>query len=152
MTAKPHAPSRLTTVQAVAIAPLSPGLILATGPVSYDYQFGTEGLLERVVAASWSQPETLFAAANTTAVFDDTGALAGIELGFEGPDFYCFKDNLGALGRLEHGEGLLEPARNRALVNVAGRLAMPGIVETRHGVAVPLAPGIDRDCLCAPHV
>eukprot|EP01035_Chromulina_nebulosa_P014631 gene14631-19357_t len=34
---------------------------------------------------------------DVVAVFDDTGALAGIELGFEGPDFYCFKDNLGAL-------------------------------------------------------
>ena len=72
------------------------GLIRATGPVSYDFQFGTEGLLERVVATSWSAPGTLFAAANVTAAFAGE-ALAGFELGFAGGEYYRAKDNLAAL-------------------------------------------------------
>lgn len=89
---------RLGEGEAKRFAPMIPQLIRATGPVSYDYQFGTEGLLERLVAASWPRPETLFCAACTTAVIKD-GDLAGIELGFAGPDFYTFKDNLAALAR-----------------------------------------------------
>lgn len=86
-------------------APLIPGLIRATGPVSYDYQFGTDGLLERLVTASWTAPDTLFCTACTTAAVAD-GELLGIELGFEGPKFYVFKTNLAALapGLIERGE------------------------------------------------
>lgn len=87
-------------------APLIPGLIRATGPVSYDYQFGTDGLLERLVTASWTTPHTLFCAACTTAAVGADGELLGIELGFEGPKFYAFKTNLAALapGLIERGE------------------------------------------------
>ena len=87
-------------------ASLIPGLIRATGPVSYDYQFGTDGLLERLVTASWTTPDTLFAAACTTAAVSEDGELLGIELGFEGPNFYAFKSNLAALapGLIERGE------------------------------------------------
>lgn len=87
-------------------APLIPGLIRATGPVSYDYQFGTDGLLERLVTASWTAPDTLFCAACTTAAVGADGELLGIELGFEGPKFYAFKVNLAALapGLIERGE------------------------------------------------
>jgi ribosomal protein S18 acetylase RimI-like enzyme len=86
-------------------AALIPGLIRATGPVSYDYQFGTEGLLERLVAASWPTPDTLFCAACTTAATEG-GELLGIELGFAGPNFYAFKTNLAALAPelIERGE------------------------------------------------
>lgn len=86
-------------------APLIPQLIRATGPVSYNYQFGTDGLLERLVAASWPRPDTLFCAACTTAMVDD-GELLGIELGFAGPNFYTFKTNLAALAPelIERGE------------------------------------------------
>ncbi|WP_421936691.1 GNAT family N-acetyltransferase [Phenylobacterium sp.] len=86
-------------------APLIPGLIRATGPVSYDYQFGTDDLLERLVTASWTAPDTLFCAACTTAAVGAEGELLGIELGFEGPKFYAFKTNLAALapGLIERG-------------------------------------------------
>src|SRR5687767_2727583 len=86
-------------------APLIAGLIRATGPVSYDYQFGTNGLLERLVAASWPTPDTLFCAACTTAATDGD-ELLGIELGFAGPNFYAFKNNLAGLapGLIERGE------------------------------------------------
>jgi ribosomal protein S18 acetylase RimI-like enzyme len=75
-----------------------PGLIRATGPVSYDYQFGTGDLLAHMVTASWPTPDTLFCAACTTAVVDGEDLL-GIELGFAGPSFYAYKANLAALGR-----------------------------------------------------
>lgn len=86
-------------------APRIPDLIRATGPVSYDYQFGVDGLLERLVLASWTTPDTLFAAACTTAAVLD-GELVGVELGFAGPNFYAFKNNLAALapGLIEQGE------------------------------------------------
>jgi ribosomal protein S18 acetylase RimI-like enzyme len=86
-------------------APQIPALIRATGPVSYDYQFGADGLLERMVIASWTAPATLFCAACTTAAIED-GELLGIELGFEGPKFYEFKTNLAALAPslIERGE------------------------------------------------
>ena len=96
----------IATVQAGALsendstrfAPLVAQLVRATGPVSYDYQFGTDGLLERLVAASWPRPETLFCAACTTAIIED-GDLLGIEIGFAGPNFYAFKENLAALAQ-----------------------------------------------------
>jgi ribosomal protein S18 acetylase RimI-like enzyme len=72
-------------------------LIRATGPVSYDFQFGPDGrLLDLMVQASWRTPQTLFSAACATLAFVD-GEFAGLELGFEGPNFYAFKDNLAAL-------------------------------------------------------
>lgn len=143
MNAKPYAPSSLSADQAEVIAPLVPGLIRATGPVSYDYQFGTEGLLERVVAASWSAPETLFAGSNTTAVFDGD-ALAGIELGFYGPDFYRFKDNLVALAGdliargvvgMEELVGLSERAEIASYLNAH----VPEGVYYIHALATPVS-------------
>lgn len=90
-------------------APLVAQLVHATGPVSYDYQFGTDGLLERLVAVSWPRPETLFCAACTTAIIED-GDLLGIELGFAGPNFYAFKENLAALAQdlMAQGEASYE--------------------------------------------
>jgi len=141
MTAKTLAPAPLSPAQAAAIASLIPGLIRATGPVSYDYQFGTEDLLGRVVTASWSRPETLFAAANTTAVWDGD-VLAGIELGFEGPNFYRFKDNLVALAGdliargvvgLEELRGLAERAEIASYLNAH----VPEGVYYLHALATP---------------
>lgn len=77
--------------------PLITELIRATGPVSYDYQFGGDGrLLNAVVTASWNTPETLFAAATSTLAMAGE-ELAGIEIGFAGPNFYSYKANLGHL-------------------------------------------------------
>jgi ribosomal protein S18 acetylase RimI-like enzyme len=91
--------------QAARFAPLVAGLVRATGPVSYDYQFGTGGLLERLVAASWTVPDTLFCAACTTAATAGD-ELLGIEIGLAGPNFDAFKKNLAALapGLIARGE------------------------------------------------
>ena len=77
--------------------PLIADLVHATGPISYDYQFGADRrVLDAVVSASWKTPETLFAAASTTlAVIGEE--LAGVEIGFEGSQFYSYKNNLGNL-------------------------------------------------------
>lgn len=120
-------------------APLVAQLVRATGPVSYDYQFGTDGLLERLVAASWSRPETLFSAACTTAIVDDRNLL-GIELGFAGPNFYTFKTNLAALaseliarGEATHDElaGLMLRAGKASYLNAH----IPDDVYYLHAIA-----------------
>lgn len=78
-------------------ATLIPGMIYATGPVSYGYQFGRDGrALKLIVEASWRTPQTLFSA-NASALALEDGELLGLELGFHGPDFYTFKANLAAL-------------------------------------------------------
>lgn len=106
-------------------AHLVPELIRATGPVSYDYQFGTDGLLERLVMASWSTPDTLFCAACTTGAVEN-GDLIGIEIGFAGANFYAFKANLAPLavqliegGLATHDEiaGLVTRARKASYLN-----------------------------------
>lgn len=90
-------------------AALIPGLIRDTGPVSYDYQFGIEGLLARMVAASWTTLDTLFCAACTTTATGG-GELLGIELGFAGPNFYAYKSGLAGLapGLIARGEATYE--------------------------------------------
>lgn len=106
MTAKSIQLSKASPDDAARFAPLIAGLIRATGPVSYGYQFGGGGLLERMVAASWNTPDTLFAASATTIVTDGD-ELLGLELGFAGPNFYVFKDNLVSLARDLIGQGVV---------------------------------------------
>ena len=115
----------LSAGEAERFAPLIPGLIRATGPISYDYQFGADGLLDRMVVASWPVPATLFSAACVTAATAGD-ELLGIELGFAGPDFYAFKANLAGLapGLMEGGSvtyeelsGLLARASKASYLN-----------------------------------
>lgn len=142
--------------QAARFAPLIPALIRATGPVSYDYQFGVDGLLEQVVAASWSAPDTLFCAACTTVVVQDD-ELLGIELGFAGPNFYAFKANLVALapGLMAQGKvsyeqfaGLAARAETASYLNAH----VPEDVYYLHALSTPpqhRGKGVGRDLLKA---
>lgn len=125
MTAKSIQISKASPDDVARFAPLIAGLIRATGPVSYGYQFGGEGLLERVVAASWIAPGTLFAASAATLATDGDEML-GMELGFAGPNFYAFKNNLVALARgliaqgvvsFEELKGLAERAEQASYLN-----------------------------------
>lgn len=86
-----------------------PPLIHATGPVSYDFQFGQNNLLARVVEASWLTPDTFFAASYATVIMDGN-ELAGLELSFPGADFYHAKSKLAALAPnlLSSGQATLE--------------------------------------------
>lgn len=142
--------------QAARFAPLIPALIRATGPVSYDYQFGVDGLLEQVVTASWSAPDTLFCAACTTAVVQDD-ELLGIELGFAGPNFYAFKANLVALapGLMAQGKasyeqysGLAARAETASYLNAH----VPDDVYYLHALSTPpqhRGKGVGRELLKA---
>jgi ribosomal protein S18 acetylase RimI-like enzyme len=82
-----------------------PALILATGPVSYRYQFPRAAFFEDFVGESWRRAGTLFGHDAATLAFED-GALAGVELGFRGPEFYTRRDALAGVSRalLESGQ------------------------------------------------
>lgn len=95
----------------------------ATGPVSYDYQFGPDRrLLDLVVAASWNTAGTLYAADNAALALagDD---LAGIEIGFHGPDFIRFRDNLGGVATRLIGENTVTADEFAGLLARAARAA-----------------------------
>ncbi len=142
--------------QAARFAPLIPALVRATGPVSYDYQFGVDGLLEQVVTASWSVPDTLFCAACTTAVVQGD-ELLGIELGFAGPNFYAFKANLVALApdlmaqgkaSYEQFAGLAARAETASYLNAH----VPDDVYYLHALSTPpqhRGKGVGRELLKA---
>jgi GNAT superfamily N-acetyltransferase len=89
-------------------------LIRATGPVSYDYQFGPGDLLEGVVAASWTRPQTLFSADCAWLALDGD-IIAGLEIGFAGADYYSFRNNLAALAPDLIADGRLDVADLLAL-------------------------------------
>ena len=60
-----------------------PQLIWSTGPVSYEYQFGTRALFDHAVLGSWPMDGTLFGADATSLAIED-GALMGLEIGMRG--------------------------------------------------------------------
>lgn len=142
MTAKPLHIAPATAPRAQAFAGRIPELIRATGPVSYDYQFGAgTGLLERLVAASWQTPDTLFAAASTTFATDGDDLL-GLELGFEGPNFYVFKDNLVALAPDLIARGVIGLEELQGLAARAGKASylnahVPEGVYYLHALSTP---------------
>lgn len=73
-----------------------PDLVYATGPISYDYHFGSRAVLDAIVKRSWLTPGTLFSQdATTLAVEGDT--LLGIMIAFEGPEYRARGDALGAI-------------------------------------------------------
>ncbi len=100
-------------------------LVWATGPVSYEYQFGDRALFDAAVIASWHQDGTLFAADATSLAVED-GALMGIEIGMAGPEFEARKHALAPMWRelIESGQvdrrdfqGLLERAGHAGWLN-----------------------------------
>ena len=127
--------------EAVAFGHLLPSLVRATGPVSYDYQFGADGrLFETLILASWRTPRTLFSATSTTlaTVGDD---LLWVEIGFGGPDFHAFKQNFAGLisDLVARGEvsaadarGLAERARKASYLNAH----LPRSVYYLHALSV----------------
>lgn len=63
-----------------------PGLVWATGPVSYEFHFGDYAFFEAFVLESWAADGTLFAwdAAHFALEGDE---LLGMEIGFPAPEF-----------------------------------------------------------------
>lgn len=121
------------------IAPMIASLVHATGPVSYDYQFGPDRrLLNLMVGQSWRTPQTLFAAAASTVALSQDGAPLGIEIGFDGPDFYRFKDNLTAVAGALVAAGQTDPAELLGLVSRAAKASYLN-AHIPHGVYYVLA-------------
>lgn len=156
MTLEAVQPRRLSETEIERFAPLIPDLIRATGPVSYDYQFGPDGLLDRLVAASWRAPGTLFSAACVTAAVEGD-ELLGIELGFPGPDFYTLKDGLAALAPDLIGRGVVTRDELAGLMKRTGKASylnahVPGGVYYLHALCAPprhRGRGIGRALLAA---
>ena len=86
-----------------------PGLVWATGPVSYEYHFGDRGLFNAAVRRSWVSPGTLFAADATHVAVDEHGDLAGIEIGMAGNEFQQRKAALGPVWEQLISEGEIDP-------------------------------------------
>ena len=63
-----------------------PELVWSTGPVSYEYQFGTREIFDHAVRGSWPMDGTLFGADATALAIED-GALMGIEIGMRGTEY-----------------------------------------------------------------
>jgi len=109
---------RADSALAERFAALMPGLIHATGPVSYAYQFGARAeFFDEIVFASWRGRDSLFSHDATTLALVD-GELAGIELGFPGREFYPRRAAVGAIvsdlvsrGRASRDEALALSAR-----------------------------------------
>ena len=64
-----------------------------TGPSTYDYQFSSRPVFDRLVGDSWLTAGTLFGYDETTLALDGDDLL-GIEIGFAGPEFERRKKTL----------------------------------------------------------
>lgn len=58
----------------------------STGPVTYDFQFGTRALFEKMIAASWRTPSTLFSW-DTTRFAMAGDEVRGFLVSFHAPEF-----------------------------------------------------------------
>lgn len=102
-----------------------PELVWSTGPVSYEYQFGTREVFDHAVLGSWPMDGTLFGADATSLAIED-GALMGIEIGMRGTEFKTRQHALAPLWKnlIERGDvskqdfyGLLERADHASWLN-----------------------------------
>ncbi len=117
-----------------------PDLAYSTGPVSYDYHFGTRALFDRAVLASFRTPETLFGWDATHFAMEGEEVL-GFLVSYHAPEF---RQRINALGPawqewISNGEvseeeigGLLERSDHARWLNPETR---PGIYYI-HALAV----------------
>lgn len=80
----------------------------ATGPSTYDYQFGSRAVFDRLVGDSWLTAGTLFGYDETTIALDGDDLL-GIEIGFAGPEFDRRKKTLRPLWQPILDDGVVAP-------------------------------------------
>ncbi len=123
-------------------APQIPALVRATGPVSYDYQFGTRpGFFDEFIRASWLAPGTLFSHDTTRVALVDE-ELAGIEIGFDGPDFYRLRDALADVSAALVANGVTTTPELQALAVRSAKASylnahIPRRVYYLHALSVP---------------
>ena len=80
----------------------------ATGPSTYDYQFGSRAVFDRLVGDSWLTAGTLFGYDETRLALDGNDLL-GIEIGYAGPEFERRKKTLRPLWRPILDDGVVTP-------------------------------------------
>lgn len=116
------------------------GLIHATGPVTYDYQFVRRELFDQIVKLSWGTPGTLFAYDETRLAVDGD-ELLGMVVCFRGPEFLKRRKALPPLWQplIDAGEitpeELAEIGRRTFLCSYLNA-AIPSAVYYIHAVAV----------------
>ena len=71
-----------------------PELMWSTGPISYEYHFGTRELLNAVALGSWRHRGSLFGFDAATVAVED-GRFMGVEIGMNGAEY---RDRQAALG------------------------------------------------------
>ena len=115
-------------------------LVWASGPTTYDYQFGGREYYDEIVKASWRIPGTLFSYDCTTIAVEGDELIA-IEIGFRGPEFAQRKKTLPPLwapliesGRVTR-EKLAEIGRAAYLCSYLN-VAIPSAVYYVHALAV----------------
>lgn len=121
---------------------LIPDLVRATGPVSYDFQFGARPrFFADFITAAWLAPGTLFSH-GVARVAIRNGELAGLELGFHGPDFYPLREALAQVSAQLVSGGRATIAELRALAARAEQASylnahIPEGVYYVHALSVP---------------
>lgn len=80
----------------------------ATGPSTYDYQFGSRAVFDRLVGDSWLTAGTLFGYDETRLALDGDDLL-GIEIGYAGPEFERRKKTLRPLWQPILDDGVVTP-------------------------------------------
>lgn len=78
-------------VHAAEAAAYVPDLVLATGPLSYDYIFGGRRLYDPFIAAAWAAPGNFFSHEQSVLAYED-GVFCGVLISHDGADHYRLKD------------------------------------------------------------
>ena len=77
-----------------------PKLMWSTGPVSYEYHFGSRGLFDAVALGSWRHRGSLFGFDAATVAVKD-GRLMGVEIGINGAEYRSAKLRLDRYGETD---------------------------------------------------
>lgn len=86
-----------TAEQAARTADDITALVRMTGPESYDYIFGTDGLLDAYVRRAWAETGNLYGHDAATLALDGD-ALVGIEIGYPGTEYYLRHKGMASIG------------------------------------------------------
>lgn len=104
--------------EATVVAAQVPDFFYATGPLSYDYQFGDRSLFDPIVAEAWQTPGTLYSF-DCAAIIKEHDKVIALLSSFHSPEFRprvkaLSKSNTGLLARGEIDRDSLFKLADRA--------------------------------------
>ena len=111
-----------------------PELMWSTGPVSYEYHFGTRALFDAVALGSWRHRGSLFGFDAATVAVED-GQLMGVEIGMKGSEYKKRQAALGPVWQKLIADGDIDPD------------VIPGVLQ-RSDHASWLNPVLHADTYC----